>query len=137
MAVPFTSNAGGHITTSRNCSVLDDILYSADQKILFTGLLSLRITDFTWVIEFGGLLEIQVRAFSYFRRDFATKGTPFLHPGALVCGSPTLFRIVCKGSDVSAIDHLAWRGFLFLAESEQVYSPDPYRHEDGHRYRSI
>jgi hypothetical protein len=43
-----TSNAGDHIMISRAHYMLDDLLYSADQKILFTGLLSWWITDFAW-----------------------------------------------------------------------------------------
>jgi hypothetical protein len=43
--------------TSRTHYVLGDLLYSADQKILFTGLLSLRITDFAWAIELGEVCQ--------------------------------------------------------------------------------
>jgi hypothetical protein len=91
--------------------VLYDRLYGADQKILFTRLLSLRITDFAYAIELNSerLLKIQVGAFSDLLRDFDLNGIPFLHAAACVCDNPTLFRIVCKGSDISAIDHLTWR----------------------------
>jgi hypothetical protein len=52
------------------------------------------------------LLKIQVGVFSYFLRDFAISGTPFLHSAAFACDDPTLFRIVYKESDISAIGHL-------------------------------
>jgi hypothetical protein len=39
--------------TSRAHCVLDDLLYRADQKILFTWLSSLLITNFARAIEFG------------------------------------------------------------------------------------
>jgi hypothetical protein len=75
-------------------------------------MLSLRITDFAYTIELNSdrLLKIQVGAFSYFLRDFVIKGAPFLHSAVFVCRDPILFRIICKGSDISTIDHLTWRG---------------------------
>jgi hypothetical protein len=38
------------------------------------------------------LLKIQVGVFSYFLRDFAINGIPFLHSAAFICDNPTLFR---------------------------------------------
>jgi ankyrin repeat protein len=106
-ASPGGRNPADHIMTSIAHCVLYDLLHSADQKILFTGLLSLRITDFAYAIELNSerLLRIQVGAFSYFLRDFTISGTPFLHYAALVCDNPTLFRIVCERSNIYAIDH--------------------------------
>jgi hypothetical protein len=75
---------------------------------MFTGLLSLRLTDFTDAIELNAdrLHKIQADVFSNFLRDFAINGTDFVHSTAFVCDNLTLFRIVDKESDVSAIRHL-------------------------------
>jgi hypothetical protein len=109
--VPFTSEVGDHIMTSKVQCVIYDLLYNPDQKVLFTGLLSLRIADFAYAIELDSerLLKIQIGAFSSFLRDFAINGAPFLHSAACVCDNPTLFRIVYIGSDISAADCLMWR----------------------------
>jgi hypothetical protein len=53
-------------------------------------------------------LKIQVGAFSHFLRDFAINCSPFPHSWAFACDRPTLLRIVCKESGVSAIGDLAW-----------------------------
>jgi hypothetical protein len=75
---------------------------------MFTGLLSLRLKDFTYATELNSerFLKIQVGVFSCFLRDVAIDGTPFLHSATFVCDNPILFKIVCKGSDVFAVDHL-------------------------------
>jgi hypothetical protein len=80
----------------------------ADQKILFSGLLSLRFKGFTYATELNSekFLNVQVGVFSCFLRDFAIDGIPFLHSATFVCDNQILFRIVCKGSDVFAVDHL-------------------------------
>jgi hypothetical protein len=117
-AEPFTSGAGDHIMASRSHCILCDLPYSADRKILFTGMLSLRIKGFASTIKLHAdrLLKIQIGAFSYFLRDFVIKSTPFLHSAAFVCHNLLLFRIICKSSDISAINHLTWcRTMLFYA----------------------
>jgi hypothetical protein len=55
--MPSTPNLGDHIMTSRAHCAFDDILYSADQEIMFTELLNLRITDFARAIEFGEVCQ--------------------------------------------------------------------------------
>jgi hypothetical protein len=75
---------------------------------MFTGLLSLRLTDFTNAIELNAerLHKIQVEVFSNFLRGFVINGTGFILSTAFVCDNLTLFRIVDKESDLSAIGHL-------------------------------
>jgi hypothetical protein len=103
---------------------------------MFTGLLSLRLTDFTDAIELnaGRLDKIQVEVFSNFLCDSAINGTSFAHSTPFVCDTRLSSGSLTKNrmSPASAISGDVGRGFLCLAKHEHVYPTDPYRREDRH-----
>jgi hypothetical protein len=117
---------------SRAHYVLDDLLYSSDQKILFMGLPSLRITDFAWAVEFGEASQDPDRGVALVRFEILLPR----HSIPPFWGSPTHFRIVCKGSHVSAIYHSTWhRTAVFYALRKHDISTMQRR--TGHRNQTV
>jgi hypothetical protein len=68
------------MTSSTHC-VPHNLLYRAGQKIMFTGLLSWRIADFAWELEFEEASQGPGRGI----RNGQIKSHPMVDPG---CGDP-------------------------------------------------
>jgi ankyrin repeat protein len=94
--------------TSLALCLLLDIAFSSNPVILFRGLFPLGISDFSRSIclDSEHLLAVQLESFAQFVDPFKLEdGTPLLHYAALVSRNPPLFRLICRRSDVSRVDH--------------------------------
>jgi hypothetical protein len=106
---------------SRVHSVLDDLLYPADQKILLTGLPSLRMADFAWAVEFGVGSEDPGRDVMLLSIEFlVSKVRHSSILGLRNCLQDSLRGLACVG-DLSS--HIAPDlDFLCVAEARHFYS---------------
>jgi hypothetical protein len=108
--------------TSRAHYVLDDLKYRADQKILFTGLPSLRITNFAWAVEFKEASQDPGRGVMLLPFEILLPRhsiAPFWDDQLFSGWSATT-----RMCPPSTIPHGPDRGFLCLAEARHFYPAD-------------
>jgi hypothetical protein len=126
--------------TSTTHYVLYDRLYRADQKTMFTWMLSLRITDFAWAVEFGEASQDPGRSVLLLPSGFCNQrqSVPLFwsfrlsQPNSVQDHMQGLGRFRHRRSHVGPD-----RGFLCFAELEHVVPADVCRPEDEHRHLPV
>jgi ankyrin repeat protein len=105
--LPPSSFDRSKIYTGIALSVLFDLAYCSDPRVLFVGLQPLKICDFAHAIALGSehFLSRQLDAFARFVPTFTVTDTPLLHYASLVCHSAALMRLICGKCQISSIDH--------------------------------
>jgi hypothetical protein len=114
--------------------VFYDLLYPVGQKILFTGLLDLRMTGFAWAIEFGEACLLMI--FLYHRPSFEQKST-FCHVPNNSCiyrsNHGRIFPIIISPAKH---DHILRRPSKYLFFASHEFFSQPFRSKEDKHIRT-